>query len=321
MNNIELTDGEREILLNEHPVVTHEYIVLTKKIEQVYNILRERVWLRRTGTFLYASPRTGKTYCSKAIQRLLEAEFPNIYTILLAAGEAKGHTVNGFIEDLVDAAHLASVSASKKKNLNHLVLHIQSETENLGGQQFVLLIDEMQLLMDREFTVLLTIHNRLELEKIKMTTIGFAQPEIIHRANMFRAAGENNLIARFLSEPIQFQGCRGMDELRTILSAYDDKLFYPDNTNWSFMRFFAPKAYANNLRLERCAEVIWDNLLNEAGKSSGGSIPMEHVTRTVENILMSLFGRDSPELTISDKVIREAARKSGLEHFTKLLNS
>ncbi len=320
MNDIKLTDGDRNRLLDEHPLVTHDYTVITSQIKDAFNIIRERVWSRRTGTYMYAPPRTGKTYCATAIHKLLQAEFPKVYIVMLLAMEYKGFTINSFIEDMVDAAHLPPVSASKKKNINHLILQILSETANRQGNQFVLLIDEMQLLRDMEFNALLAIHNRLEREKVKMTTIGFAQPSIVYRANMFLEAGESNLIARFLRDPIEFVGCSSTTDLHTILLAYDERLYYPSDSGWSFTRFAVPMAFASGFRLADYTDAVWGSLHSIGGIAPDAQIPMEHVTISIENILLQCLGNDSESFVITDEIINDAVSASGLKSFTKSMN-
>lgn len=70
-----LSIPEREKLINEHPIVTRDFVIVTPVIEQAYSLIRERVWMRSTGTFLHASQRVGKSICAQTVEALLKKEY------------------------------------------------------------------------------------------------------------------------------------------------------------------------------------------------------------------------------------------------------
>lgn len=168
---------ERERLLEDHPIVQKKYIVITPTIKRVYGLIRDRVWMRRTGTFLFATPRMGKTTCAEAVRNTLEGEFPKIF-IMSYTAERRKQGDSGLLIDILRSDNLVVPARGTYKDLfNRLTTHIQSNVTARQGSQFVLMIDEMQLLSEADFNVLLVLHNRLEFNRIKMTTIGFAQSD------------------------------------------------------------------------------------------------------------------------------------------------
>lgn len=318
---LNLTDERRAQMLDEHPIIVKDYTVLTPMISKTYSLVRERVWTRRTGAFLYSRPRMGKTRCAAVLQRLLSIEFPNIHVTRLSADQRRTTSDTGLVSDLLDAEGLTvKKRQTYKEMLSHLLVHIRTAVNARAGKQFVLLIDEMQMLSEADLRLLLVLHNRLEMSDIAMTTIGFAQPEILETRSALLITKSFNLIARFLSEPIPFDGCAGREDLATILVAYDEEKRFPEDSTWTYTRFFLPAAYEAGFRLKHYAPIIWPALI-EASKSLGtGTVPMEHLTRTVEYLLLANRKGDSPTFRLDDEMVSIAVAASNLEEFCGLMS-
>ncbi len=319
--DVNFSDEQRAQMLNEHPIIVKDYTVLTPMISKTYSLVRERVWTRRTGAFLYSRPRMGKTRCAAVLQRLLSIEFPNIHVTRLSADQRRTTSDTGLVSDLLDAEGLAvKKRQTYKEMLSHLLVHLRTAVSARAGKQFVLLIDEMQMLSEADLRLLLVLHNRLEMSDIAMTTIGFAQPEILETRSALLTTKSFNLIARFLSEPIPFDGCAGREDFGTILVAYDDEKRFPEDSTWTYTRFFLPEAYKAGFRLNNYASIIWPALI-DASKSLGtGTVPMEHLARTVEYLLLANRKDDAPLFRLDDKMVGVAVAASNLAEFCGLMS-
>ena len=321
MDCLNMSYEEREILLDDHPLVQKNYLVITPTIKQVYALVRERVWMRRTGTFLFARPRMGKSTCAYAVRRSLEAEFPKLFVMLFSA-EKRKQSDSGLIVDILQSDKLKMGSRPSYKDLfNKLITHIETSVANRKGGQFVLMIDEMQLLSEADFNVLLVLHNRLELKSIKMTTIGFAQTDIQHLRSALHATQAHNLLARFLSEPIPFDGCATKEDLEKILHSYDEEERFPEDSDYTYTRFFLPYAYENGFRLRNFAKPIWSALKKASMPLGDDSIPMEHLFRTVEFLLLAGRQFDKGDYSISQKNILEAVEASNIREFCGVMSN
>ncbi len=321
LRELNLTEKRRIEMLDEHPIVIKDYTVLTPVIERTYNLVRERIWTRRTGAFLYSRPRMGKTRCAVILQRLLSAEFPGIHFTRLSADQRRTTSDTGLVFDLCEAEGLpVNKRRTYKEMLSHLLVHIRTAVSARTGKQFVLLIDELQMLSEADLRLLLVLHNRLEMSDIAMTTIGFAQPEILETRSALLITKAFNLIARFLSEPIPFDGCGGEEDLAKILLAYDEEKRFPEHSTWTYTRFFLPKAYKSGFRLRKYAPIIWLALINASKPLGTGTVPMEHLTRTVENLLLANRKIDSPEFTLDDSLVSIAVAASNLGEFCGLMS-
>lgn len=319
MASREYSLDDLKLLSNMHPVITKLYSIITPVVTDAYSVIRERVFMRKTGTFLYATPRMGKTTCAKLIKLLLEKEFHSILVMSVIAEEG-GKTEADLLFSILDTARVHTLKRSKPRDLRRQLLsHVQSQLSIVGGNQFVLMIDEMQLLSDIQLDTLAALHNKLDFINIRMTTVGFAQPEILDVRSALLASDKTYLIARFLCEPFAFNGCASILDLKQILFDYDETQRFPEDSDYSFTRFFLPEAFKSGFRLSDYAEVIWKALKTAAG-SAEGSIPMEHLSRTVEYILVASSNFDRTSFKLDLEIIKAAVEASNLSYFNGLID-
>lgn len=315
----ELSPSRYEALLESHPILEREYTLPTPMMQRTYGIVRERVWARRTGVVFHASPRMGKTRCAMAIKELIMTEFPRTHVTLLSVRNAVRPSGGHMYRLILEAEnHALSGRPNTDRLFENAKADILMKTSLKDGSQFVLLIDEMQLLNNTDLQQLVCFHNALDLAKVRMTTISFAQPEIMHRRSALMTTNDRQIIARFLSEPVAFEGCTSMAELRTLLAAYDDASEYPEGSGWSYTRFFFPVAFAHGFRLANHVACIWSALSDAAGFGSNG-MPMEHVCLTIEHLLLALRKHDCASFTISDEDAGLAVEAAQLRTFSELM--
>lgn len=321
MDIFEINLEEREKLINSHPIVTKEFVIVTPVINRAYSLIRERVWMRSTGTFLHASQRMGKSVCAKTVEDAIKQENPQIAVMSFSAVKRENRAKTLFIE-MLRSLNLDVPKYPRFEVIeNKLMTHILTQCLQKKGQQFVLLIDEMQNLCEADYNMLLAIHNRLDNKNIKMTTIGFAQPEILEIRTALLATRSLHLIARFLSEPIPFDGCSTKEDLSFILEAYDEKEFYPLDSHYSFTRFFLPEAFDNGFRLNTYNNAIWKELINARAGPDNISIPMQHLTSTIAYLLLEARKNDSKTYKLNKKIIAESVDRSALKYFSGLLST
>ena len=316
-----LSLAEREKLINEHPIVTRDFVIVTPVIEQAYSLIRERVWMRSTGTFLHASQRVGKSTCAQTIETLLKEEFPNAAIMSFSATKRESRTTAMYIEMLrAEGQHVPNTPRFERLE-NTLMTYILTQCLEKNSTQFVLIIDEMHNLEEKDFYLLLAIHNRLDKQKIRMTTIGFAQPEILMVRTALLASKSHHLIARFLSEPIPFSGCSTSEDLHAILQAYDEEKHYPEDSGISFTEFFLPIAFEGGFRLSGYSNQIWKELKKAASELESRAIPMQHLTSTVAYLLLAARNLDDKQFKLKNAAITVAVERSTLKYFSGLLGT
>jgi hypothetical protein len=311
----------RENLLADHPVRGSDYTLPTPMMQRTYTLVRELVWGRRTGTVFYASPRVGKTRCALAIRELLREEFPSVYVTLLSTRPSTRPTASHMLRLILEAeSHVLSRRPDADCLFGNAVADIRVKAARIGARQFVLLIDEMQLLNDVDLQQLVCFHNQLEMQGLRMTAISFAQPEILHRRTSLLANNSRQIIARFLSDTLQFDGCVSEGDFGSLLRSYDQASEYPEGSGITFTHFFFPLAFAAGFRLENYRTALWDALRRAAGSFAAHGVPMEHICLTLDDILLSLRRHDSPNFVLSSAEIEASVSASKLRSFSDALS-
>lgn len=313
---------ELDDLYEIHPIIERNYQLPTLMMERCYSIVKDRVWMRRTGLVFYGPPRVGKTQCSFIIKELLENDFPKLHVTLMTARRTSHNSVSHICRLILAAEkHILVGRNSEDELFNNVITDIEIKLHSKKGNQFVLIIDEFHLLNLIDLQQLACIHNALEHAGIRMTTISFCQPEIRSIRTSLLASLDRQIIARFLSELFSFEGCANLDDIKFILRCYDLLSEFPENSGWSFTRFFAPKAFESGFRLENYASQIWAQLTSCVRVASYRSIPMEHTCLSVENILLSVRQQDTPEFRLQKSTIQSAITESQLSNFYACINS
>jgi hypothetical protein len=316
------TEASRERLLATHPIRDREYVIPTPMMQRTYALVRDLVWARRTGVVFYAPPRTGKTRCALAVRDQLSSDFPNVYVTLLSARRS-GRPSDSHMFRLILEAEKHALAARPHADMlfTNLKADIRVKAAKIGARQYVLLIDEMQLLNDVDLQQLVCFHNSLELVNIRMTTVSFAQPEILHRRSSLLAGHERQIIARFLSDTVHFDGCASDADFGKLLRAFDLASEYPEGSGISYTQFFFPTAFPTGFRLETYCSQIWEEFMRAIGGAQDQGVTMEHVCLTIEQLLMSLRRDDCPDLTLSPDDIARAVASSNLKSFNDAFNS
>lgn len=309
--------AQRTRYLEEHPIKVREYILPTPMLKTAYEAIRNRVWARGTGLVFMAPPRSGKTRCAIATMEMIRDEFPNAYVCMVSARRsargAAGHVYKLILRAL---NHATGARTNEDLLFENVLTDIRVQANTKGGKQFILFIDELQLLNNTDLEQLFCLHNALDLYKVRMTTVSFAQPEIVQRRTALMASNDRQIIARFLAEMRSFHTCLSSEELFVILVLYDEESEYPDRSGWSYTRFFLPLAFGSGFRLSANAQLIWKYL-----KSVGGDeypVPMEHLCLSIENLLMMSWGEDCSTFVLTEKNVEAAVESSGLRNFNQV---
>jgi Cdc6-like AAA superfamily ATPase len=321
LQNSSLIQQTREEIFEDHPVRQRRYILPTPMIQHVCAIASDRVMRRRRGLVFYGSPQTGKTTCTKELQRLLAREHDHILVFLITSRRTRYPSEANIYRLILESQGHALSSRPDVHLIRNVVKDmIRAGLSRVRGNHFILLIDEMQLLAEVDYEQLMTLHNMLDLQgSIRMSTIGFAQHQILQKRDALLVTGENQLIARFLSEIIKFEGCNSATELRTILNFYDEHSEFPEKSGWSFTEFFAPHAFADGFRLNAYSVELWNALLGSAQGIL--SIPMEHLTLAIEDLLIIANRNDYPGFRLSNSDLVNVAEQSNLSSFSIFTNA
>lgn len=100
------------------------------------------------------------------------------------------------------------------------------------------------------------------------------------------------IIGRFMVGEYKFSGIKNIDDMEMCLEGYDNISEYPQNSGWSFTRYYFPEAFENGNSFKKDVNLIYsrfNELRKEANIKGDMEIPMQYFTLSVEQC-MKMFG-------------------------------
>jgi AAA domain-containing protein len=281
---------DRPIPLASHPACQQGYMLATPSIDEAYQHVKWCIRTRVPGSLIFAMTRFGKTYFIRYAKYMISLDFPGIVTIDIGCVWRKKSNEGAFFSLLLEAAghprpNTGTIPDRRYRLINKLVDLLTAS----GQKRLVIFADEAQKLELDEYEWLREVHDELERKGFRMTTFLVGQPKLVNRKTALKLSGDTQIVARFMIEECQFRGLRNEGDVRRCLKGYDESMF-PQGSDWSFTRFFLPRAWTRGLRLEDAYPTVWQCFMNEhSALNLPGNIaleiPMTYFTRTVEYLL------------------------------------
>jgi AAA domain len=181
------------------------------------------------------------------------------------------------------------------------------------GHIVVLFCDEAQRLSQNSYEWLRDVHDQLAYHRIRLITFLIGQPQLLAQKAKFQMQGDEQIVARFMIEQLQFHGIRNAAEAATCLAGYD-KTRYPEGSGPSFTGFFLPKGFAAGLRLEHSGADLWNAFVRahaQAQLAGTPEIQMDYFTRATESLLLQGVNFDDQALKLDESYWARAVEESG----------
>ncbi|MFJ2484870.1 hypothetical protein [Pseudomonas sp. NPDC087639] len=314
-----LNSARRDELLSQHPVMLKTYFTLTPTIVEIYEKVRELIFLSEPSIYFWSTPRMGKTECAKAVRFLIFREFPDKMVVLASCDPSKDTSI---VPTIFKGMGLdkETTRLSKSEARDRVVDHIICELAGKSGKHCLLMIDEMQAMVTKDYQSLQAIQNELKLNNISLTTIGFAQHEINSMRTTLSSGGQIALVARFLSRRERFKGCTTVDWLAATLKKFDYELTFPEMSDCTYTNFFVPKAFGAGFRLGNYVELIFKEAKKAVSTSQAKIIPTAHLFTAIGYILATARSEDKPEFVLTQSMVASAFRVSGMAQFAELID-
>lgn len=280
---------DRPIPIDSHPASQQSYLLATPSIDETYQHIKRCIRTRIPGSLIYAITRYGKTYFIRyAIATVIE-DFPGIVAIGFGCELRKKPSEGAFFSLLLAAVgHDKPTSGSVMDRRARLINRLLDKLSKSGQRRLVVFVDEAQKLEIEEYEWLWEVHDSLERRGFRMITFLVGQPKLVNRKTALKLSGESQIVARFMIEESQFHGLRNKDEVERCMRGYDTSCF-PHGTDWTYTRFFLPKAWSHGYRLQNCSAVLWETFyaVHRSLELPSGAmeIPMTYFTRAVEYLL------------------------------------
>jgi len=202
---------------------------------------------------------------------------------------------------------------STQRKRQELLGKIREACARHGSGTVLLFCDEAQRYTEDEYEWLHDVHDALDRVHIRLFTILVGQSELRAVKTAFQQQHKTQIVARLMVEELSFFGIRNASDVATCLHGYDESC-HPASSDWSYTRFYAPRATAGGFRLADDAAVLWSSFVElhyRHGFTDALEIPMESFTRAVEIVLREGLTRDAADYRPTPALWEAAVRQSG----------
>lgn len=307
------TDSVRPLSIEQHPVALRKYRIPTPSIAEFYALLLRCLTLR-TGATIYARSRVGKTYATLFLESLLASQRPSLPILRMRCQHKRVPTETAFFSALLTMArHKASSGRDPTQLRQRLVQRLLEIADEAKSNVILVFLDEAQHLTYSDFEWLRDIHDELELEGVGAVTMFVGQPSLRAKKSIFQRDGEEQIVARFMTEELPFHGVRSAQDCSACLQGYDQGE-YLENSGWNHTRFFFPRAYQAGLRLAMEGNALWgafDDAHKRAQLVGELEIPMEFFVRAVQFVLLHYAQQDCANFAFSKALWDQGVDESG----------
>jgi len=300
---------------NDHPLLRRNYRVATTAIESFVDLVERCLRVLMPGALIYARPRMGKTHAIDYVCLHLARVRPQVLTIRMSCEHHRTDFEGPFFSSLLIAAG-ASGDVLKRTitvKRQELIRRLRERLAARSGHIVVLFCDEAQRQSRNAYEWLRDVHDQLAYHGIRLITFLIGQPKLLAQKSGFQMSGDEQIVARFMIEQMQFHGIRDASEAATCLAGYD-KTQYPEGSGPTFTGFFLPKSFSAGLRLEQSGADLWNAFVRahaHAQLPGPPEIQLDYFTRAVESLLGQGSRFDDPALKLNESYWTQAVEESG----------
>lgn len=249
-------------LASLHPMLESDYFIDTSDTENFYNVVFDHVFARKSGLYITGEFRVGKSKnIANTISRL-KIDIPSIYAGSFSGTRNYNQSKSSFCHEILNSFNYHS--SSHQKPIEALPRYLITKSVMAGSKTCVLFVDEAQMLTVIQLRYLLEIWNDLRREGFLLVTILVGQSNLDYLMQLTEEQDQGAVIARFFVNRFSLGGIHSKEGLERYLSAYDNKLFYPIDSNWSYSKFFRKSAFDAGWRLESEGERFWNTLMERS---------------------------------------------------------
>src|SRR5450755_1887352 len=307
--------ARRQIETHEHPLLRRNYRVATAAIESFVDLVERCLRVLIPGALVYARPRMGKTHAIDYVCLHLGRARPEVLTLRMSCEHHRSDFEGPFFSALLIAAgatgQVLNTSITNKRQ--ELIRRLRERLAARRGHIVVLFCDEAQRQSRNSYEWLRDVHDQLAYHRIRLITFLIGQPQLLAQKAKFQMQGDEQIVARFMIEQLQFHGIRNAAEAATCLAGYD-KTRYPEGSGPSFTGFFLPKGFAAGLRLEHSGADLWNAFVRahaQAQLTGTPEIQMDYFTRAIESLLLQGVNFDDQALKLDESYWARAVEESG----------
>lgn len=296
----------------QHPLLMRNYRVATCAIQEFLDLVERCLRVFIPGALIYARPRMGKTHAIDYIRIHLARTRPEVLTLRFSCEHHRTDYEGQFFTALLSAAGAQNPLKGKLPWKRRELLRLIQE-RLIEGSTVALFCDEAQRLSRDSYEWLRDVHDQLAHQGIRMVTFLVGQPQLLGIKAQYQMDGQEQIVARFMIEQLQFNGIGDASDVATCLAGYD-MTRYPERVGPTFTEYFLPEAYAGGLTLQLSASHLWNAFVRahaSAQLSGRPEIQMDYFTRAVEALLIEAPHFDHRDLVLDELRWARAVEQSG----------
>ena len=298
-------------------MVTRDYSLFTPAISEMADRVAGWIDDQVDGATIYGPSRFGKSSAvNNWLQSLLsERHGGYVPMVVWSHTDSGAGSVGRFHSHLLHACRhpLAKAARSPMDRQEMIVERLALLAAQGGGRFVVLVIDEAQGMTQREWMWLVELHSRLEIDRLRLCVFSVASFQVFDEPIGMSLTGGAHVAARFMLAAERFSGIRSVDELRYVLSGYDEGAEWPKHSGLSFTQGLAPQAWADGFRMASLAEGLHQAMVDALPDRYDGPIefPMKSVALSARHALLRIAGGADPGDMMKTATLRRIVEGTG----------
>lgn len=283
----EVTPEMFEHYVAQHPVTRNLYFLPTPPVKAVMDQATLAVQRRYRGQAFYGQPGMGKTQVVGALEKHFSQRFPDIPVFRWdAEAHRRGAGESQFHSDILTQLKFSVPVRLKEGSWTaHVAQLVIAQARDQNSSEVIMMVDEAQNYESESWRWYKGLVNRLYKDGIQAITFSFGDAVLKRRCDLLATSEDHDLINRFLGKLHPFQGIRGVDQVREVLTFYD-ALDYPRGSGISFAAFFRPDRIREGWTMAKEAEALY-KAIKLATAMDDPSIGMEPLSLAINEFLIS----------------------------------
>jgi hypothetical protein len=309
-------------IYDDHPIFNPLKLrITTPAVEQLKEDIHRWVWTGVTGAILSGTARVGKT---TAIEMLCDQictrgnkQLPCFY---VSNSDRDQKTIASIFRNLCWNSNLKVNRADNADHMSDRFVHfVVDQAAEAKCPHVVIIVDEMQRLLPKQFNAFAEIYDKLSLFKIASTTLFIGNdPEYRDLLKQVQSTKYAHIRGRFFTQAAVFKGLTSAKEVEFCLKQYDQLRFPEDGDTYT--EFFLPDAVHQGWQLSSLSHRLWRVFREYQKIYNFESWGMQYFTATISTLLADYLTRYGVE-DIPDQIIRESITLSGLISSSILIDS
>ncbi len=299
----------------DHPVLNNQVFINTPAMRDLEEVIHQWIWHGIPGGMVIGDSRMGKSWAARSLEHNLYSRAKvNIPSNYISIGDRDQPTIATVFKRLCHSVNLRVTTRSTADMLCDSYLnYVKDRVVKAGCPHYVLIVDEAQLLLTRQFNAFMEIFNELDKDRGLVTLhiiFVFSRPECQSLLEKIRCKSYTKIRARFLTQKYEFRGITTASQVKYCLSQYD-RLCFPKNGP-TYTEYFLPEQYKEGWRLACLAKELWQCFLNYKLSLKLDAWAMQYFISAVNALLCDYLPQLGVE-NLSQEKIQECIALSGIE--------